>query len=277
MISNIMTQLNNNALSKDDLKEDLVRHQILNSIRASVHKFKVQYGSSIVLAYDNPKSWRRDIYPYYKASRRKALANDQIDWNMLFEYMNKIKAELRSALPYWIIEVEGAEADDIIGHLVRKVCDRQKVMIISGDKDFLQLHVNDNVKQYDPIHKKFINCKYPAQNHLKLHIMEGDTGDGIPNFLSPDDCFVMGKRQTPLRTKKKDLWLHQEPTEFCDEMMLRNFKRNEQLIDLTHTPENIIQEIDSQWMNVPFNTKSELYQYFMANRLHNLIQNIGDF
>ena len=76
-----------------------------------------------------------------------------------------------------------------------------RVMILSGDKDFIQLQKYPNVKQYSPITKKMINGMNP-DDYLKEHVLKGDTSDGVPNVLSPDNTFVDGIRQRPLSKKK---------------------------------------------------------------------------
>ena len=177
-----------------DIEEDMVRHMILNSIRMYRTMFKEKHGE-VVLAYDSRHYWRRDIFPEYKASRKKGRENNQEQWDKIFNFLGRLKKEFKEMLPYKFIEVYGAEADDIIGTLCREYQD-QKTMIISGDKDFIQLQKYENVSQYSPITKKMVNGHNP-DTYIKEHILKGDTGDGIPNVLSPDHTFVEGLRQRP--------------------------------------------------------------------------------
>ena len=92
------------------------------------------------------------------------------------------------------MDVEGAEADDIIGTLVPRHIMSENILIISSDGDFPQLQMYNGrssftVKQYNPSQKKFIISENPLQE-LKEKIIRGDKGDGIPNVLSSSDCFV---------------------------------------------------------------------------------------
>ena len=198
-ISNLMIQIKNEPLSVD-----LVRHLVLNSIRSYRTKFFNEFGE-VILCYDDKHYWRRDLFPYYKSNRKKARTESSLDWNELFETLNLIRDELKETFPYKVLQVDGAEADDIIATLVGVVSRTpklfEKILILSGDKDFIQLQSHDNVKQYSPTLKKYINGVDPNEYKIE-HIFRGDRGDGIPNILSPDNTFAEGLRQKPLGKNK---------------------------------------------------------------------------
>jgi 5'-3' exonuclease len=271
-ISNLMEQIGS---SKTSVDENLVRHMILNTIRTYVKKFKSSHGPEVVIACDNKHYWRREIYPHYKAGRKKARDASGHDWSSIFESLNKIREELKDYSPYKVIDVEGAEADDIIGTLAQKFS-TDKVMILSSDKDFAQLQKFANVEQYSPILKKFIKEPFPSVQ-LKQMVIRGDKGDGIPNILSSDDVFVSGGRQKPITETKIIKWLNQEPKEFCNDEMLRNYVRNETLIDLTKIPNTIRETILNKYENTESKTKQDFMNYMIANRLKNLIEVLDDF
>ena len=272
-ISNLMEQIGS---SKTQVEEGLVRHMILNTIRTYVKKFKETHGPEVILACDNKNYWRREIFPHYKASRKKAREASGHDWNSIFECLNSIKEELKQNSPYKVVEVHTCEADDVIATLVMNRAANEKIMILSSDKDFAQLQKFPNVEQYSPILKKFIKEPLPSAQ-LKQLVIRGDKGDGIPNILSADDVFVAGGRQKPITEAKIINWMNQEPKEFCNEDMFRNYTRNETLIDLTKIPENLKQEILHTYENAKGKTKQEFMNYMIANRLKNLIEVIDEF
>lgn len=276
MISNIMSQIG--AHTNAQIEEGLVRHMVLNTIRSIRQKF-IGYGE-VVIATDNRKYWRREVFPHYKANRKKAREATDTDWNAIFECLNKIRGELSDYFPYRVINVERAEADDIIGTLCMKygmVIGGEKIVIISGDKDFVQLQTFGNVEQYDPVNKRFISHPQP-QRFLMEHIMKGDRGDGIPNFLSDDDCFVTGERQKSLQKTKLEAWVDKDPAIFCTtEQMLRNFKRNAELIDLTCIPKEVQDSIMNEFERQAGKTRDKLFNYFVANKLKTLMESIGDY
>jgi 5'-3' exonuclease len=272
-ISNLMEQIGS---SKTAVDESLVRHMILNTIRTYVKKFKAEFGPNIIIACDNKKYWRREIFPYYKANRKKSRDSSGHDWNSIFDCLNKIRDELREHSPYKVIEVDTAEADDIIAVLSIKHSANEKVMILSSDKDFAQLQKYPNVEQYSPILKKFIKEPLPSAQ-LKQLVIRGDKSDGIPNILSKDDVFVEGVRQKPITEAKIINWMNQKPEEFCTEEMLRNYNRNEILIDLTRIPENLKQNIIDTYESSKGRTRQEFMNYMVANRLKNLIEVIDEF
>jgi 5'-3' exonuclease len=272
MISNYMTQIGNHTNIAVD--ENLFRHMVLNSIRSINKKFSQEYGD-IVIACDSARSWRKEIFPYYKANRKKARENSELDWSAVFNSLNKVREELKEFFPYRVIQVEHAEADDIIGSLVDEF-HGLPILIVSGDKDFVQLQCYMNVKQYDPVRKRFITHNNPAQ-FVREHIIKGDMGDGVPNFLSPDNSYVVGVRQKPIRSKKLSEWVSMEPEQFCDETMLRNYKRNQQLVDLQFVPKNIREETIRQYNAQSGKDRAKLFNYFVEHKLKNLMESIGDF
>lgn len=272
-ISNLMEQIGS---SKTDVDESLVRHMILNTIRTYVKKFKDKYGPEVIIACDNKHYWRRDVFQYYKAGRKKARDSSGHDWSSIFECLNKIREELKEHSPYKVIDVQGAEADDVIAVLASKFSSNEKVMILSSDKDFAQLQRFPNVEQFSPILKKFIKEPLPTVQ-LKQLIIRGDKGDGVPNILTKDDVFVEGGRQKPITEAKIINWLNQKPEEFCTEEMLRNFHRNEILIDLTKIPHNIVESILDSYETVKGKSKSEFMNYMISHRLKNLLEVLNEF
>jgi hypothetical protein len=268
-ISNVVTQ-------KLDIDENLVRHMILNSIRMYRSRHKQQYGE-IVVCTDGFKNWRREAFPPYKHKRKDARKESKMDWNELFRITNLVLEEIKENMPYKVVEVEEVEADDIIGVLCE---DSQEfgrggnILIVSSDKDFVQLQKYSNVSQYSPMKKKMIKEALPRKQLMEL-ILKGDTSDGVPNVLSGDQVFVEGIRQTPLRQKVIDQLIN-DPKCMGDEIY-RNYLRNKKLIDLSETPqplkEKIINNYDSQ---NPTSGKNVL-KYLMEKRCKLLIESVGDF
>ena len=272
-ISNLMEQI---GYSKTEVQEDLVRHMILNTIRTYVKKFKNTYGPEVILACDNRNYWRKDIFPNYKASRKKVRETSGHDWNSIFECLNKIRDELKQHSPYKVIEINTCEADDIIATITTKYSANEKIMILSSDKDFAQLQKFKNVEQYSPILKKYVKEELPTLQ-LKQLIIRGDKGDGIPNIMSPDDVFVTGGRQKPITNKNIIKWLNENPKDFCNEDMYRNYVRNETLIDLSKVPEKLKEEILHSYDTVKGKTKQVFMNYMINKRLKNLLEVIDEF
>ena len=274
-LSQIMVASTMMSMGKDRTEVDIkmIRHMILNSLRMYRQKYHEEYGE-LVLCCDGRNSWRREHFPLYKAGRKTTRDSSSKDWTQIFESLDTIKSELKEYFPYKYIEVEAAEADDVIGVLAKSW--NEPIMIISSDKDFIQLQVKENVKQYSPITKKIVNDTNP-ERYLREHILRGDSSDGIPNFLSADDCIVEKIRQTPITKKKIELWIDQNPEDFCNEEQLRNYHRNMKLIDLQYTPSNIVDQVGKQYDEIPKGKRSGLLNFFIERKLNNLIENIGEF
>lgn len=271
-ISGVITQ-------KLEVNEDLIRHMILNSIRMYNKKFRDEYGQ-MVIACDN-STWRRDYFPNYKFKRRESREQSTMDWTEVFRIINSVREDLKEHFPYKVVSVAKAEADDIIGTLVLETQEfgkNESVMIVSADKDFVQLHKFNNVRQYSPMLKKFMVEKNP-RTFLMEHIFKGDSGDGVPNILSPDNTFVDSIRQSPVTKKKMDAWLEgiDNLESVMDADTYRNYVRNKKLIDLTETPDVVKQEIINNYESQSLTHKSRVLNYLIKKRCKMLIECVGDF
>jgi 5'-3' exonuclease len=276
-ISLVSVMMHLNITKRDSVEPGMVRHMILNSLRNYRQMFSEEYGEFII-CYDSKHYWRRDVFPEYKAGRKKSRETSSHDWDDIFNFLNAFKQEMIDYMPYKVLEVYGAEADDIIATLCHEFeYDHGKTLILSGDKDFIQLQKYKNVTQYSPITKKFIEGDDP-QRFLSEHILRGDSSDGIPNVLSPDNTFVDGLRQRPLSKRKVATWIDNEIEDSLpNDEALRNYQRNEKLIDLSKSPDNLFTDIIKEYQNTPEGDRSKLLNYFIEKRLNEHLENIGDF
>ena len=269
IIAGLMAQL---KMNDGDVSEDMLRHMIINSVRNYQKRYAPDYGE-IVLCTDAAHPWRRDYYPLYKAGRKKAREASDMDWGMLFDTLQKVKEEIRDNFPYRYMYVENCEADDIIAILVKKYAPTEDILIVSGDKDFQQLHKYDNVRQWSPNLNKMIQCDDP-ESFLKEHILRGDKSDGIPNILSNDDVFDLGIRQTPLR--KPILNSYMRMTIEKDDKYYRNYLRNQTLIDLEFIPEDIENKILQEYDKTNV-VRGKVFDYLRTHRLNELLNHVEDF
>jgi len=283
-ISNLMVSL---TTTSNTISEDLVRHMVMKSLRFYRNKFHDEYGE-LVLCYDSKNYWRRKAFPYYKGTRKKDREKSSLDWSAIFELLNKIRDEIRENLPYKVIEVDGAEADDVIASLVKDQAMRnirlqnnmqppQKILILSGDKDFVQLQRFKCVNQYNPIQKKFMNGIDP-KIYLLEHIIKGDRGDGIPNFLSDDDTFVAeNKRQRPLSKAKIAKWVDMSPEEFAMGDLMEKYERNRKLIDFSCIPDEVYSDIINMFESIEPQPRGKMYPYFARHSLNEMLDHITEF
>jgi len=270
LLAGLMAQIAN---QKGKLDEYLIRHMVLNIIRNHVKNFRAEYGE-VVLCCDNRKYWRKEFFPFYKANRKKNRDKSDLDWHLIFDMLAKFKQELKDNFPYKVLDVEGAEADDIIGTLAPRQAAHEKVLILSSDGDFLQLQNYPNVKQYNPSQKKYVVSKKPILE-LKEKIIRGDKGDGIPNVLSSSDCFVRDLRQTPITQKVLDKLMSESYLEQNDTIKA-NFIRNSTLIDLSFIPAEIKEKIINTYEETK-PAKGKLLNYFIEHKLKNLMEVIEEF
>ena len=272
LISNLMAQTRGQLNGVPD--KDMLRHMVLNSIRGYNLKFKEEYGTQVLCA-DGANPWRRDIFLNYKFKRKQNRDESSIDWSALFQMIGEIRDEIAQNFSYVVLHIDKVEADDIIAVLVKEYHSKEKIMIISGDKDFIQLHRYPNVKQYAPIQKKFVEDEDPVK-YLHEQIIKGDRSDGVPNILSADDVFVTGTKQKPINKKRLEEWANIENIPLGSETK-KYYERNKKLIDLGEIPGLIYNDILNKYKTYTVPSRSLLLTYFIENKLKSLIENINDF
>ncbi|TXG79810.1 MAG: hypothetical protein E6R13_09410 [Spirochaetes bacterium] len=263
----------------ESLNENMIRHLVLNMILSYRKKFVNEYGRLIIACdSNNGKSWRRDFFPYYKIKRSESREKSALDWGMVFKSLDIITDELIQYLPYHVVKVSSCEADDIIAVLTKHITENepivkgiyeedQPILILSGDKDFKQLHKYKNVKQYIPREKKYMPKESNAEKFLIEHIIRGDTGDSIPNIFSDDDCFAIKKRQKNCTEALVEKCLLNVPAEYQD-----NYNRNKRLIDLSEIPDNLQQQIIETYQNYKPKPKTRLMEYMINKQLKTLYE-----
>jgi hypothetical protein len=265
----------------DEVEESLIRHMILNSLRRYNVKFRDEYGP-MILACDST-SWRKEKYPQYKAKRKSSREESPLDWGKFFGFLNNIRDEIAEEMPYPVVHVDRAEADDVIGVLVESTQEfgqNEPVMIISSDKDFIQLHRYSNVKQFSPMKRNFLKVDDPVYYKFE-HICKGDVSDGVPNMLSADNTFSDGLRQTPLRTKRIQEWYNAYPN-LCDEDVMtqeqyRNYCRNKLMIDLDCIPADIQSNIMDKYNSQQGKSNNKVLNYLITKRCSLLVESANEF
>lgn len=245
----------------------IVRHTIITSILATKVAHSKDFGD-IVIATDNKPYWRSEVFPHYKAGRKEQSEEDRL-------ILSTIRNELRDVFPYKVIEVQGAEADDIIG--VAALNAVEPTLIRANDGDFHQLLKNRLVKMYRPAVKEWVPDMMPHEIEweLFLKIAKGDKGDGVPNCINPNDVFVNGVKQKTLRENTvRDWYEHGIP----DNVRSRFFE-NKKLIDLSEIPVEMVDRIKTELSKPrgPNGGRSQIYKFLLANGLNKLSDKIGLF
>lgn len=283
MISSSLAFLRSVTKSQDEqdqhVRIEILRPVILNVLRSYRKTHHAKYGE-LVLALDGKgTNWRKYVFPHYKFKRKEDRDKSSFDWTKFYTVVNQLLEELETRFPYQVIGVEGAEADDVIA-ICAKTFKKEQTLIVSSDRDFYQLQAYPHIHQYSPAMRSMV-AEIDPMMALKLHIMEGDKSDSIPNFLSPDDAIANPMiRQTSLLKKKLEIWINQSPDVFCTDVTRRYYERNERLIDFRNIP-NSVESAISDCINgggVDVRARRrKMMSYFVEHRLTNLIDDIGDF
>jgi len=269
--------LNQKWLQTQTMDINLLRHIILNNIQFYMKKFNTNI-KDIILCFDNTNYWRKKIFIEYKQNRKKTKEKDILFWKLFYEKFNQIKNEFVNELPFYCLDVDCCEADDLIAIISEIECNEKNIIVLSSDKDLLQIqNYCNNIKQWSPIRKQYITMEDQNYNFFE-HIIRGDKGDGIPNILSDNDVFINKNKRnkTIYKTKIKE-WEQfgiNKPEYFCESLdILEKFKRNKCLIDLQMIPFNIKNDIIQKYHELLEinNTKKNIFNYLIKYELKKLL------
>lgn len=270
--------------------ENLGRHAILSKIKYIRKKFSDH--KEVVIACDGREYWRRDIFPNYKASRKKYREESNIPWPEIHSLMDKLRHEIADNTMYKVIHHPKAEGDDIMGILTLHVANRrlvevglemdyQPIILVTSDGDMKQLHATPNVRQYSPIHDKFVKLDkgLTAKEFLRLKILTGDVGDGVPNVFSHEDDIINKIRQKPASEKKMAPLLAAPDlvSGTCDEVLKKRIIKNEELISFHKIPQWLVDEVIEIYDRPANGNRMTLYKYLAENRCNLLLNEIQQF
>lgn len=254
---------------------ELIRHTIFNIVRRFNLEYRDKYGEMII-CFDSKNNWRREVFPQYKAGRRKSRKNSVHDWETIFKLLDEVRTEIVEYSPYRTIQVERCEADDVIGTICEKQMSPEPILIISPDTDFVQLQRYPNVSQWSNLQKKWVEPKVGPLEDLEEKILRGDTGDGVPNVMSGDEVLITeGARQTPLSKRKLEI-LKEDP-EALGTTIARRIIRNRKMIDLQRTPEELKEEIMEKFNNKAKGSITRLMTLFTKHQMKLLTESLTDF
>lgn len=200
---------------------------------------------NVVLCVDNPLSWRKIIYPEYKANRVKK-DEDKEEWQEFYSEMDKFLLFVKEALPIGVVKVDLAEGDDIIATICSSF---ENYVIVSTDKDFIQcLDYGSDIKIYNPITESYV-CSQDPNRELQIKCYVGDKSDNIPNVANK----VGPKTAEKIIDGKKELTYE----------MRKNEKFNRFLIDFNFMPNIVYKNIIDQFEDVIGSEKNFDDQKFM--------------
>ena len=196
--------------------------------------------SRCIIVFDgkNGSSRRQKIYPEYKATRKvKKRLNRNVDWGTapqdeeqsMIQQMGRL-VEYLEQLPLTMVCVDGIEADDGMAYISQQLLPESDVILMSTDKDFLQL-VDDRVKVWSPTKKKLYDKKlvfeeYGIHSHnmLTYRILDGDKSDNIG-----------GIKGAGLKTLKK----------FCPKISLEEKFTAKDLLDFVNNEDSKIKLLEN--------------------------------
>lgn len=284
---------------EDDIKksepkeiENILRHAIINSFTTLKKRFGAEYGE-LIIAVDGKKNFRKDIYEHYKAGRAEARKKSDIPWNIVFDIVHRLVDEAKENWPWAVIEVDRAEADDVMFVLVEDIANHntqsvgvmdddepEKVLLDTRDQDMFQIH-RPGLRQWDSRDRKFITLPsgMTAEAFRKDLIIRGDTTDGVENVFTPLGTLITpGVRQTACIAKRMNSVLQFENIfdYDLDPVIKERIKMNHQLVSSQGIPLDVRDEIVSKYKNRTINKKMKMLQYLQKHRCIRLIDEINN-
>ncbi len=260
--------------------KDLIRHVAISSIKSYKKKYGKEYGD-VIICCDGMGYWRKEVFAHYKGMRKKSREASDFDWKFIFNTLSEIREDLRTEFPYKVLNIKRCEADDIIAILAESTQQfgkNEKVMIVSSDKDFKQLHKYENVKQFSPMLKKLVVVNKKELNQWMVeHVVKGDAGDGVPNILSPDDTFMTGTRQKSISAKRLEEFFVKGYDACANDEERNGWKRNATLVDFAFIPEELKDIIMEAYEAPALGDKNSVFNYLVKNRCRMLLDEINEF
>ena len=252
----------------DQFGYEILRHVFIKNIMAYIRDFSP---NRVYIAVDVGKSWRKEVYTLYKGKRKEARDKQDVDWKGFYDLCNSVTDELKKNFPVYVVGINTVEADDIIAYLVMNEDPDTNKIIITSDKDYVQLLKHPNTKIYDPIRTKYMECNNPY-HALEVKICAGDKSDNIPSIAprwgekTAEKHILSGKLELMLEEKDAD----GSPCE-----MKRNYERNTRLIDMERIPKTIQKQIETYLEDYELSTHKGIMKYFVQHKLSELLGEIA--
>jgi len=220
-----------------------------------------------VICVQDSESWRKEVYPEYKANREAKRDSSIVNFDVFFPVVEKFFTVLKESfrnIPF--VQIPRCEADDIIA-VITKNRPNWDIINVSSDKDFHQLYVYPNYRQYDGVKHCFVECLDP-EKELTLKIITGDRGDNVPGIK-----YGIGeKRALKILDEDLDLWL-------AENSLKETFERNMKLISFRCIPKDIENTILSVINNLTYDTvdTKRYFKFIQMSGLAGLMDTFTDY
>lgn len=242
------------------------KHLVLSSLLYNISDRKP---NKIIFAIEGMGNWRKEIYKDYKAKRKDARDKSIIDFDTFFPILEHFINNLgRMFSNIYVLRVDNSEADDVIAVLTELFVQNKnnEIELISTDRDFIQLQIYKNFRQFNPIKREYIKSINPKKD-LEVKILTGDSSDNISGIQ-----YGIGKKTAEKLLnggvfKKKSLEQLLE-----DEEIKKAFIRNRMLIDFKYIPKEVKERIIKAYNDYEIKDidGNEVWQWLLREKLNKL-------
>lgn len=252
----------------------LWRYLVYDSIYSTLKH--IPEAGEIVLAVDDKTSWRKSYFPRYKESRKDKREKTGINWDSLFATINVYIADIKHHMPFKVLRIRSAEADDVIGVICMSI--PNPCVISSNDEDYLQL-VSDTVRVWNPSKREYMVCEDP-QEFLDMKCLTGQAKDDIFNVLTPGNFGqtpeTLNKRKPGLGDKTAQKIIKEGLNEWLAKNNLEeNFKRNKVLIDFRNIPNVIGTRVMDAYDQYNFPPPQNMFGFFKKYQMRGYIEDFN--
>jgi 5'-3' exonuclease len=246
--------------------------------------------TKVIIAMDSKMNWRKDVYKEYKAQRKAARDSSKIDFEKFFPILDDFLKDLKETFSnMYFMNLDKCEGDDIIA-VTSKHFSEQSIpsVIVSTDRDMYQLQRYKNIKQFDPMKRKFAISINPI-TELECKIITGDKGDNIPAIkpkCGPVTAAALMKKDYILEISELEHKINEgiilesnlSKEELESREHYKNYLRNRELIDFEYIPNHIktliLNELNTYTLK-RYNSRKML-NLIVKHRLGSFLDNIQE-
>lgn len=229
----------------DELNAGLAMHMCFRTV---LSHFKKHKPDQVAFAFEGRNNWRKEYTKsdacvskrLYKGNRTYTASNE-----IFFQLIDSFKNFLKLHTTALVLNADKVEGDDMIGGFVQRFApSNDEIIILSGDKDFVQLLKHPNVRLINPDKGKERTCEDPLYFMFEKCI-RGDGGDNVmtayPRVRSTriEKAF---KDPFELANLMNDTWEVKDPEtgEVVQSFVVKDlYEENKLLMDLEAQPQEI--------------------------------------
>ena len=269
---------------------------IVGFLKSVGYAIKMLRPTRCIIVFDGKggSTRRRKVYPEYKNRRKtKIRLNRANEYSSVEDEHQSMLLQLQRGveylenLPLTLLSIDNIEADDTIAYITEQVLPKNKIVIMSTDKDFLQL-VDERVSVWSPTKKKIYTPKevyddfgVNSKNLILARIIDGDKSDNIPGIKGYGMKTILKKIHILSENKIVSYenfiqFLDDNKLDLDKDVLLRNYYLMQlKEVDISATAKLKIQNKVNG--SVPTLVKYKFQKMFLEDKLYTALPNLNSW